>query len=342
MTGTSSVLCSLRLSGLSPRHAEGVRITFLGTASGVPTRSRNVTSQALTLDTGAIWLLDCGEATQHRCMKAGLRATRIERILLTHLHGDHCYGLPGILSSISIQGRTDPVEIVGPIGVRELVETVLRLSDATMNFPLSFIEIPPGGSLRLSSRSGWSVEARSIAHRIACFGYALQEDSRPGRFHPERARRLGIPSGPLWGRLQAGNTVTLADGRVIEPDAVGEPPRRGRKVILLGDTSDASGIADLAQHCDLLVHETTYDASRVEKAAQWGHSTTAMTGAFAARVAAKRLIITHFSARYTDTSSRNPLRPKDLLRETASLCPDTVVLAADDLWEFTVPKPEDG
>jgi ribonuclease Z len=310
-----------------------VKLTFLGTSSGTPTRTRNVTAQVVSLDNGALWLLDCGEASQHQLMRAGLRAGRIERILITHLHGDHCYGLPGMLACMAIQGRTEPVEIIGPIGLREMIETVLRLSDHVPAFPIAWSEVP--GQDRLGTRSAWSLAAYPIRHRIPCHGFVLQEDRRPGRFHLERAAALGIPEGPLFRRLQDHQAVTLADGRTIQPGQVCDPPRPGRKVVLLGDTQDAGGIAAAAQGCDLLVHEATYEASHTAKAAQWGHSTSAMAGAFAREVGARHLIITHFSSRYTDAEAAGGVG--QLLAEAQAECPGTVVHAADDLWSFTLP-----
>jgi ribonuclease Z len=310
-----------------------VKITFLGTSSGTPTRTRNVTAQAVGFDNGALWLLDCGEATQHQVMRAGLKAGRIERILITHLHGDHCYGLPGMLACMAIQGRTDPVQIVGPVGLREMIETVLRLSDHVPTFAIDWVEVD--GQRSLGALSQWAVSVHPIRHRITCYGYVLRESPRAGRFHPDRARALGIPEGHLFGQLQAGKVVTLADGRTIQPSEVCDQPRPGRKVVLLGDTQDASGIANAAQDCDLLVHEATYEADRTAKAEQWGHSTSAMAGAFARRIGAKHLIITHFSSRYTDSEADRGV--DQLLSEAQQECPGTVVLAADDLWSFNVP-----
>lgn len=318
----------------------GVRITFLGTASGTPSRTRNVTAQALTLDSGALWLLDAGEATQHQFMRAGLRASRIERILITHLHGDHSYGLPGILSCMTIHNRTEPVDIIGPKGVEEFVRSIVRLSDATLSFPIKFYEVEGGQPIDLPACSGWRVRALPITHRIPCFGYLLTEDARPGRLHPDRLRTAGVPEGPLWGRLQHGETVVLADGRQVKASAVCDPERPGRRVVLLGDTCDARIVISEALGCDLLVCESTYDAQRMDKAIQWGHSTSVMTGRLAAEAQAKNLIITHFSARYTDDDHEGHLSVADLLRETSACCPGTKVFAADDLWSFTVPFAE--
>ncbi len=313
-----------------------MKITFLGTSSGTPTRRRNVTAQAVQFDHGGLWLLDCGEATQHQLMRAGLKASRIERILLTHLHGDHCYGVFGLLSCIAIHQRTAAVEVVGPPGTGELIRTVLRLSEAHLPFPLTISELPAHGG-RVTPLHGWSVEAHAINHRVTCLGYVLREDPRPGAFDPERARALGIPAGPLFRRLQHGETIDLPDGRRIAPEAVRDPARPGRVAVLLGDTSDARAIATAGHGCDVLVCETTYAEDRTEKAAEWGHSTTAMTGELAALMAAKTLIITHFSSRYTEPGSGTD--PAALARQTQRYCPDTQVLAADDLWTFVVEPP---
>jgi ribonuclease Z len=316
-----------------------VKITFLGTSSGTPTRARNVTAQALSLDGGAMWLLDCGEAAQHQLMRAGLRASRIERILITHLHGDHLYGLPGMLACMGIHERRDPVQLVGPVGLAEFVATVLRLSEATVPFPLEIVELD--GPRQLGERSSWSVSAHPLAHRVTCFGYSLREAARPGRFDVAAATALGIPPGRLFGRLQRGETVRLADGREIRPAQVCAPPRPGRHVVLLGDTRDAAPIAEAARGCDLLVREVTYDASRADKAEQWGHSTSVMTGRFAAEVGARTLIITHFSSRFTEDPPPGQLTVADLVAETRRECPGTEVLAADDLWSYAVPFPEE-
>jgi ribonuclease Z len=315
-----------------------VHLTFLGTSAGVPTRARNVTAQALTFDHGGVWLLDCGEATQHQLMRAGIRPSRIERILMTHLHGDHCFGLPGALATMATNERSEPVQIVGPAGVRELVETTLRISDSTLPFALDFLELDAPRAI--GSFDGWQVSAHALTHRIACFGYCLRESDRPGRFHPGRAESLGVEPGPSFGALQRGQAVTTAAGRVVRPDEVVDPRRPGRVIALLGDTCDASSLIEPARGCDLLVCEATYDQGRDEKARQWGHSTTAMTGELAARMQARTLIITHFSSRYTEDERGNPT-VDDLLRETQEHCPDTRVLAAKDLWKFEIPPRDD-
>lgn len=307
-----------------------MQLTFLGTSAGAPTRTRNVTSQALRFDDGGIWMLDCGEATQHQIARAGLRPRRIERILVTHLHGDHCYGLFGMLSSIAIHGRTEPVEVIGPQGLRELLETVLRLSQAQLGFPLILREIAAPGPV--AQQGAWTVSAWPMVHRIPSWGYLLREAPRPGRFHPQLAIDLGVPKGPLWRRLQDGEDVELPGGRIVRPADVCEPRRPGRSLLLLGDTADASGALPAALDVDLVVHEATYDDGRGAQAQQWGHSTAGTAGRFAAAVRARALIITHFSARYDDASS--PRGVDDLVAEAQAQCPATRVLAARDLWTY--------
>jgi ribonuclease Z len=317
-----------------------VQLTFLGTSAGAPTRARNVTAQLLAFDDGRLWLLDCGEATQHQLAKAGARASRIERILLTHLHGDHCLGLCGMLAAMAIGGREDPVAVVGPTGVAELVSTTVRLTHTELPFRLDVAELAPGSPHQLGQAGGWRIAAHPLVHRVACFGYCLCEEPRTGRFHPERAAALGVAPGPDYGRLQRGEAVATATGATVRPEQVLSQPRPGRVVVLLGDTEDASAIVEAGQGCDLLVCETTYDAARGDQARAWGHSSTHMTGELAARMQARTLVITHFSARYTDPAAAgvaDALSIDELVRETAARCPGTRVLAAADLWSITIP-----
>ena len=310
-----------------------VQLTFLGTSAGSPTRSRNVTAQLLRFDDGQAWLLDCGEATQHRIIEGSLRAKPIERILITHLHGDHCYGLPGLLSLMAIQGRDEPVELIGPPGIRSMIRTVLRLSCNRLPYRLDIREIAEAG--QVWRRGEWTISAWPLVHRIPSHGYVLEEDPRPGRFHPDRATALGLSPGPDFARLRDEGEVVLADGRRILRDQVCDPPRPGRKLVLLGDTADSQAIHAAGQACDLLVHEATYSADREAAARQWGHSTAAMAGACAQAMAARRLVITHVSARYDDAG---PGRPGigDLVAEAAAACPGTTVEAAHDGHTVTI------
>jgi ribonuclease Z len=303
-----------------------VFLTFLGTSAGTPTRTRNVTSQVLGFDQGDLLVLDAGEGTQHQFMRAGLSAARIGTILITHLHGDHCYGLPGLLALIAIHERRTPLTVIGPRGIAELIGTIARLSDLQLGYRLDIIE--HDGDADLAGPHGWTIAARPLVHRVPCSGYVLTEPDRPGIFNPGRARALGVPEGAAWGRLQRGETV---DG--IRPEQVCAPRRPGRKLVLLGDTSDADAIVAAGRRCDVLVCEATYLADRAAKAATWGHLTADQTGALAARMEARQLIVTHFSSRYT-TDPRAGTTP--ILDQAAAACPGTTVFAADDLVRFAI------
>lgn len=307
-----------------------MELLFLGTSAGTPTRERNVTSLALRLDHGRVWLVDCGEATQHRILASSLKPNDIDLLLLTHLHGDHCYGLFGLVSSLAVHGRgTKPFTIVGPRGCKRLLETVFKLSYAHMPFPLIFHEIDDEG-MDLDFE-GWLIQARPLTHRTPCFGYYFVEPDGPGRLDAARCAALGIPSGPDRGRLVRGQSITLASGAIINPAQVVGPPRPGRRIVVLGDTSDSSSLHDVAHGCDVLVHEATFTADLKDKAIQWGHSTTAMAGDCAAAMAARHLILTHFSSRYPGHGAEWEALKTQFISEARTHCPATTVHIAEDL-----------
>ena len=297
-----------------------------------------MTGLALRLDSGRLWMIDCGEGTQHRMLRTDLRPARLDRVLITHLHGDHCYGLPGLLASAAVHGRErEPVEIIGPRGIQELVETVTRVSRSELPFPLHFVEVE--GADDLGERDGIRLAVRPLEHRIESFGYSLRERELPGRFHPERAVAGGVTPGPDFGRLQRGEAVELADGRKVLPEEVVDGPRPGRHLVVLGDTVNSPAMVEEARGCDVLVHEVTYDRTREKAAHQWGHSTSAMAGRFARQVGARCMIITHFSPRY-NPSREGTLTVQSLCSEAQQESPETRVLAARDLWHFRVPFPD--
>lgn len=318
------------------RHTGAVDIVFLGTSAGVPTRERALPAMALRHE-GRIWLVDCGEGTQQQLLKTELRPVRIERVLLTHLHGDHCYGLPGLLASLGMLGREAPVEVAGPKGLDAWLATTLRTSAAHLPFPLEVHEVDARGG-RLPERDGLTAEAWPLRHRVPSFAWVLREPERRGHLDAERARALGVPEGPLLGRLAAGEAVVLAEGRRVAPEEVLGPPRPGRVLALCGDSSDSGVLAEVASGCDLLVHECTFDASRREQALRYGHSTTAEVAELARRVRPRTLVLTHWSARYT--GREGALSPEDLRREVAAAAPGTRVVAAHDLLALEVPERE--
>lgn len=309
-----------------------MRLVFLGTSSGTPTRERNVSGLAVRFDDGGVWIVDCGEGTQHRLLETGIRPGRIERILLTHLHGDHCYGLPGLIANIAIHDRTDPVEVIGPPGTRELVDCVMRVCDQRLGYPLAVSEL--GGAGEVGRYGRWRVDALPLVHRLPSFAFLLREDERRGRLDAERARALGVPDGPVLGRLAAGETVTLPGGATVRPDQVLGPPRPGRFAVLCGDSADSSSLIGAADGCDVLVHECTFEAARGEHAVRWGHSTTAMVADLARAVRPKLLLLTHFSSRYT--TAGGTLTVADLVREVEERAPGQRVMPAHDFLEVAV------
>lgn len=308
----------------------GLKIIPLGTSSGRPTTSRNVSALAVAGE-GEWWLFDCGEATQMQIVRAGLSFHKLAGIFITHLHGDHFNGLPGLLSTMALEQRRKDLVLAGPSGISQYLDTLGRLRILFYNFPVELHELGPGrfrgeDQAVVFESERHTVVARPLDHRIYALGYRLAERPRPGRFAVERARELGIPAGPLYGQLQRGNSVTLQDGRVIEPGEVVGPERPGQSVAYCLDTRPCANAVELARGVDCLIHEATYTSELVEEARAYGHSTAVQAAETACDAGAKKLLITHFSSRYPDA------RP--LLEEARSVFPATVM--AEDLVEIEV------
>lgn len=275
-----------------------MQIEFLGTGAGSPSKQRNVSSLALRLleERNAIWLFDCGEATQHQILHTTIRPRKIEKIFITHLHGDHIFGLPGLLSSRSFQGGKEPLTIYGPQGIKDFVTVALRVSGTRLSYPLKFKELTGDG--QVFHDAGFTVEARRLDHKIACFGYRVTEADHPGELMVDRLRALGVPAGPVYGQLKQGQTVTLADGRVLDGhDFIGQP-QPGRIVTILGDTRVTENSVRLARGADVLVHEATFAKHEQKLAHNYYHSTSAQAALVAKRAGAHRLLLNHISARY--------------------------------------------
>jgi ribonuclease Z len=284
-------------------------IIFLGTSSGTPSRERNVSSVAVVLD-GTVLLFDCGEGTQHQLLRAPVKSGAIEAIFITHLHGDHVYGLPGLLATLSMNGRQRPLTLVGPEELREHVECVLRTSHHNPMFPIDVAPPPYRGE-------GFTVIAAPLEHSIHALGYCLIEDDRPGTFDREKARALGIPAGPQWGELQ----------RAGDPRVCG-PPRPGRRVAYCTDTRPCASAAELARGADVLIHESTYAEELRAEADARLHSTPAGAASVAKDAGVGRLLLTHFSTRYGDVAP--------LVEEARAVFPNSD--AAEDFATFSVPR----
>jgi len=261
-------------------------------------------------------------------LRAGVGFNRKTRIFITHMHGDHCLGLPGIMMTMSLLGRDKKLQIYGPPGLTSFVEAVRETIGFGLTYPVEIYEIEGEGVI--CNGDGYTVEACYTDHKGVSFGYALIEKERPGVFYPEKARALGVPEGPLWSKLQHGFPVSLPDGRTIEPHQVTGPKRPGRKIVYTGDTRPSKNILHLAKDADLLIHDGTLDDSLEETAELEGHSTPSQAARIAKEAGVKKLILTHISARYRSTEV--------LAEQARKIFPNTEV--AEDLMMIKVPLAE--
>lgn len=288
-------------------------LTFLGTAAACPTVDRNVTAHALARE-GEVLLFDCGEGTQRQMMRYGVGFS-FREIYLTHFHGDHILGLPGLIRTMGLLDRTEPVTVYGPRGAPRIIGDLLRVGVERNKFPVEVVEVEVGVIHR---RPAYDLVAFPTDHRAGSLGYALREHPRLGRFDPAVARALGIPEGPLWGRIHRGEAVDLPDGRRIDPADLVGPPRPGRTVVLTGDTRPCQGVLEAARGADLLVHDATFGNDEADRARETGHSTAREAAGVAREAGVGRLALTHISARYTREAP-------ELLAEARELFPDSVV-----------------
>src|SRR3954451_18630434 len=295
-----------------------IRIVFLGTSAGMPSRTRNVAAVAVVMD-GRVLLFDCGEGTQQQLMRAEhVRSGGIEAIFITHLHGDHLFGLPGLLSSLGLGGRREPLIVYGPSGIHAYLRAIPYFGIA---YELRVIEIEEGEVRR---GGGYRVRCARVVHHAPCFAFRVDEDDRPGKFDAARARALGVPPGPLFGALQRGEDV----GNVRSADVVG-PSRRGRSIVYCTDTRPCLSAVSLARGADVWIHESTYDASLSVEAIERDLSTATEAASVARDAEVSRLILTHISPRY---ESSDPL-----VGEARAVFPDTE--AASDFACFDIPRP---
>jgi ribonuclease Z len=295
-------------------------LTFLGTSAGIPSVERSLPSVALKYKRW-ILLFDCGEGTQRQMMKARIGFSKPMKIFITHLHGDHCFGLLGLLQTMNLLGRERELEIYGPAGLKGFLESAMDYSLAGLRFPLEVREISSGSTVKGES---FKVKAKLAMHSIPNLAYRFEEDKRPGKFHVEKALRLGIPKGPLWHRLQHGRKVKLPDGREIKPSQVVDPPKPGVKIVYSGDTKPCRAVLELARGADLLIHECTFDDSLAERAEAEYHSTPRGASTLALKAGIKQLILTHLSTRYRDDEA--------LLEQARKNFPKTLV--ARDLMKL--------
>jgi ribonuclease Z len=301
-----------------------MRLTFLGTAGSWPTKERSASAIALDLERELV-LLDCGEGTQRQFFQSPQSFMRVRRIFLSHFHGDHFLGLPGLIQSMCLNHRTEPLDIYGPQDARDIIDRVLHLGYFTLRFPVTVHPMTPGSSVDLE---GYTVRTARADHPVPSLAFRLEESGKRGRFNGELARSLGI-RGPDFGRLEAGETVRVGD-REVHPEEVMGPPRAGRSIVYSGDSAPAEEIRKLAMGATLLIHEATTAADLETEANQWGHSSARQAAELAQSAGVRGLFLTHFSSRYKETS---------LLEEEArAVFVDAT--AARDLLDHFIRQPE--
>ena len=289
-------------------------VTFLGTSAARPTVERNVSAISLVRE-GETLLFECGEGTQRQMMRYGV-SFALSEIFFTHFHADHFLGVIGLIRTLGLQGRTDPMRLYGPKGAKKVLAQAISLGVERVPFEVEIREVKVGEVVK--DGGGYEVRAFATEHGGGSVGYAVKEHERRGRFDVEKARAAGIPEGPLWGKLSKGETVGLPDGRTVGPEDFVGPKRPGRLVVLTGDTRPCAAVVDAAQGADVLVHEATFGEEEAERAKETGHSTEREAAQVALAARAKRLVLSHVSARYS-------ISAEELAKEARAVFPETAV-----------------
>ena len=288
-------------------------VTFLGTSAARPTVERNV-SGVVVVREGETLLFECGEGTQRQMMRYGV-SFALSEIFFTHFHADHFLGVIGLVRTLGLQAREQPIHLYGPKGAKKLLSQALQLGVERVPFEIAIREVKPGEVL--GQRDSYDIHVFATEHGGGSVGYALKEDLRRGRFDVEKARAAGIPEGPLWGKLTKGETITTDDGRRMTPaDFVG-PKRPGRLVVFTGDTRPCASVVDAAQGADLLIHEATFGEEERERAKETGHSTAREAAQIALAAKARRLVLSHVSARYSISAEELVKEAREVFKETA-------------------------
>ncbi len=291
-----------------------LEIVFLGTSGSLPTSQRNLPAVALHRGREII-LFDCAEGTQRQMLKVGLSINRITKIFISHLHGDHVMGLPGILQTLSLLERETPLHIYGPSKLSSFISSLIETLEFGLSFDLHIHHVHGGDVIEFPD---YIVKCEEVNHGpIEAYAYAFEEKPRPGKFHPEKAVALGIPMGPLWKQLQLGRSVVLENGRLVHSEEVVDPPRPGRKVVYSGDTAPCQSLTKLSAFADVLIHESTFDHALEHKAYETRHSTSVQAALTAREAKVKLLVLTHISSRYTDL--------KIILQQAKEIFTNTIV-----------------
>ena len=293
-------------------------VTFLGTSAARPTVERNVSAVALVRE-GETLLFECGEGTQRQMMRYGV-SFALSEIFFTHFHADHFLGVIGLVRTLGLQARAEPMRLYGPKGAKKLLTQALALGVERVPFDVDIVEVKPEQVVEVrggASRDEYEIWTFATEHGGGSVGYALREHQRPGRFDPEKARAAGVPEGPLWGKLQRGETVELPDGRNVPAAGIVGPNRPGRLVVFTGDTRPCASVVDAAQEADLLIHEATFGEEEKDRAKETGHSTAREAAQIALAAKARRLVLSHVSARYSISAEELVKEAREVFKETA-------------------------
>ena len=304
-----------------------LRVVFLGTSGSVPTLKRSLPSVVVQCPRDQ-WMFDCGENVQRQMMGAKVSFHRKMKVFITHLHGDHVLGLPGLLQTMALMDRKEPVQIYGPVGLKDFLVCTKETLNFGLNYPVEINQILSEGVV--CDEEEYQVIATKSNHAVESYAYAFVEKPRPGKFYPKQALALGVAAGELWSKLQRGEEITLSDGKVVKPKDVMGPMRAGRKIVYTGDTKPFEAFAKFAAGADLVIHDCTFDDSLTEKAGVDGHSTPSQAAEQAKVANAKQLVLSHISARYPNAGL--------LLEQAKKIFPNT--LLAEDFMKLELPLSE--
>ena len=301
-----------------------LHVIFLGTAAGVPTPKRSLPAILIQRE-GEQLMFDCGEGAQRQMLIARGSFNRKMKVFVTHMHGDHVMGLPGLLQTMALMNRDRKLDIYGPPGIKDFLEGIRKTVQFVLTFPVEIHQIEKASVV--CDEEEYSVHAVPSKHVIPSFAYAYVERPRPGKFFPEKAKTLGVQKGPLWSKLQDGQKVKLPNGHVVKPEDVMGPPRQGRKIVYTGDTRPFRLLRKFAAGADLLIHDSTLSEELAERAKEYGHSTPDEAAKSAKTAKVKKLILTHISQRYEDTSI--------WLKQAKKIFKNTMV--AEDFMQIEIP-----
>jgi ribonuclease Z len=301
-----------------------MQVIFLGTAGSIPTTRRALPAIVIKRE-GELIIFDCGEGIQRQIITAKVGFHKKTKVFITHMHGDHVLGLPGLIQTMSLLDRQKELEIYGPVGIKAFIEAIRQTVQFALTFPITVKEIIKEGIV--CEEKEYIVQAASANHVVPALAYAVIEKPRPGRFNKEKAKKLGVPEGPLWSRLQHGESVRSSNGKIVKPEDILGEPRLGRKIVYTGDTRPSKALVKLAENADLLIHEATLGDELKERASEDGHSTPSEAAKTAKKAEVKRLILTHISARYKT--------PDTLLKQAKKIFKNAEI--AEDFMRIDLP-----